>query len=410
MKQSFWLGISVILMLFFEYGYLIGLANFLPAEKFGLIGTAFSVLFILSTAITSGIVWSLAKFVSEEKENFERNSKLFSHTLIFVGVISVIIVLMALFFEIFFLPLTPYKDLQYHLIAITVGLPILCIVLVFRGFLQGIHKVSKYGFTETVQSFTKLILFLIFLRIGWDVFGAYVALWLGVSTALILGYTWTKKYFRFSKDVNFREETIKQLLLFSVPVAATIIGFSIFLKLNAIMLKLIINQNELVAYYIGAENIAKAFYYIIGALPVAILPNMSEAVKKFGKEFVREKFQLIFAVSVVLLMVFVIGTNFLSDFIMGLLYPPSYLYAASTFKLIAIGIMFLSLANVISVYLIALKETKHLILFTTIAVVTLIISNMALVPNLDIIGSAYSLIISSCVLFGLLGWKMLKLR
>ena len=295
---------------------------------------------------------------------------------------------------IFFLILTPLVTNFLHLSS-----PFLFIIIAFsfilgifitigRSFLQGLVLFEKLTFVGIFEGLIKVGLTILFLSLGWKLFGVALAFLLpGIfSFSLILYFLrslWLRK-----KDIAIPEK--KEMYAFLLPVFLTNLGLTSFITTDIILARHFLAPGQ-AGLYAALSTMGKIIYFAASPITGVLFPMISQAHS--ARESVRKiVFWGLLMTGVIIAGSFLIFAFFPKMMIL-VLFGEKYLELAPFLLYFAIGISFYTVNAVfLNIYL-ARKNIlpSFLVCFSAIAQAVLIIAfhnNLAEIVNIFIFVSA----------------------
>ena len=277
-----------------NYFLQIKLSKMLSIEDFGIFNSLLSLTYIFSVP-ASALVLSIIKLVSnlKSKKSFGLLTKIYwgisLYTLMLSGVIFLVLVLagrhitgyLNISSTALIYPYAAYVGLSYSNAA-----P--------RAYLQGLLRFKGFAFYSVLNALIRFILPVLFVYIGYKVYGVYLGLSLSVISAFAFGSLILKK--------NFQETTYKdpygyykKILKFSVPVLGVQIAMSIISNMDILIVKHFFDP-ESAGIYAGVVTIGKILLFGTGIVSTVMFPIIANAYAE-NKRFLG-KFLAFFAVEV----------------------------------------------------------------------------------------------------------------
>jgi O-antigen/teichoic acid export membrane protein len=195
---------------------------------------------------------------------------------------------------------------------------------------------------------------------------------------------------------SFKIETAKKLLNDSLPLILAGIAISINLRIDQIMIKEFIG-NEQVGLYAVAVKIADAFVLIPHIINRSIYPSFVNSHKKGDNSFLQRiayGYKILFYISLILATIVFVG----SDFIINTLFGKEYINAIPVLQLASITILFASINAINVTYFTILNKQKKAMYRQWMNVVLNLILNYMLIPIYGIMGAIYATTISIVVM------------
>lgn len=285
------------------------------------IGSLRNLLEMLSSFASVGIFSGVVKYVAEYQEDKEQLQKLFSTTLVFT-VVGTIVVSITLFLSSTYLSVTIFDSNQYvYLIKLlAVVVPFISMYRIFNGVVNGLSRYKKLAGIDLFSYILSAALTVILLLTN-NIDGALVAI--AITPALqffVLLYIFIKvlrEYVQFSK------------LKFQVPMAKGLLAFSLMSFFSTVLLNYVeidirvmiqnrINFEE-AGIWTAMTNISKNYMVFSSAIfSLYVLPKFASIYNK--RDFKAE----LLNIYKTLLPLFGIGmllVYFLRDYVIMIIYP-----------------------------------------------------------------------------------------
>jgi O-antigen/teichoic acid export membrane protein len=198
--------------------------------------------------------------------------------------------------------------------------------------------------------------------------------------------TFNVKYLKFSKS------TAVDLLRDSWPLILSGIVISIYMKIDQVMIKEMMNA-EAVGQYAAAVKLSEAWYFIPMVIASSLFPAIINA-KKQSEELYYARLQKLYDLMVWMAIAIALPMTFLSDWLVELLYGGQYNQAGSVLMIHIWAGVFVFLGVASSKWLLSENLQIFSIINTTIGAVVNILLNYILIKNIGIEGSAWATLIS----------------
>ncbi len=243
---------------------------------------------------------------------------------------------------------------------------------------------KKQSLITIVYSLAKFFLIILFVLIGFSVFGAISGFALAAIVALLAGLAFSG----FGKANEHFDW--KQLLRFAIPLTLFAFSTEFSLSLGLLAVKSILGSNDLAGYYNAALQISRLPYYFSVSLGAAFFPLASGSFSEKNKTELRHHFKktlkyfAIFAVPCALLI------SFFSNPIVEMLFGAEFISSAQALSILGVASIFVCLFYILCIALIAIEKQK-LAMLLAIAVLAIVwISSIMLIPWLFLEGAAFS--------------------
>jgi len=255
---------------------------------------------------------------------------------------------------------------------------------------------SKY--TVFAQVFSTILcavikLLLIYFNMGLIYFAIVTLLQsIILASGLIVMYI-KQKSSLFSWSVNFG--LAKNLLKDSWPLMLSGIAISIYMKIDQVMIKNMLDAKA-VGNYAVAVRISEVWYFIPMAITSSVFPAIINA-KKISEKLYYERLQKLYDLMVWLAIGIALPIMLLSNNIIELLFGIQYQEAAGVLQIYVWAGVFVFLGVASSQYLLAENYTRISFLRTLLGAITNIILNIILIPRYGIRGAAVATVVSQFV-------------
>ena len=206
-------------------------------------------------------------------------------------------------------------------------------------------------------------------------------------------YFYIKNNSKFEiKNLKFRVDSAVSLLKESWPLILTGLVVSIYMKIDQVMIKEMMNA-EAVGQYAAAVRLSEAWYFI----PIVIVSSLFPAIinaKTQSDGLYYERLQKLYISMVWMAMAIALPMTFFSDQIVELLYGPQYSQAASVLMIHIWAGVFVFLGVVFSRSLIVENLTKIAFYRTLLGATLNITFNYILIPRYGINGAAMATLLA----------------
>jgi O-antigen/teichoic acid export membrane protein len=209
--------------------------------------------------------------------------------------------------------------------------------------------------------------------------------------ALILLFSF-RKFGNHLRSWKFNSQIAKSILKDSWPLMLSIVASGIYLKIDQVMIKNILG-NEQAGIYAVAAKLSEVWYFIPMIITTSLFPSIVQAMNTSEKLFENRLKKLYFLMFWISTLIAIFMTVF-SYPIIKVLFGSAYIGAIAALRIyIWAGIsVFLGLA--INQYLLAKNLSKIIFLNAGFGAILNIIMNTILIPILGINGAAFSTLIA----------------
>ncbi len=191
---------------------------------------------------------------------------------------------------------------------------------------------------------------------------------------------------------KFQKSIALQLLKDSWPLILTGVVVSIYMKVDQVMIKNIINTEQ-VGYYAAAVRLSEAWYFIPIALTNSLFPAIVNA-KKISEEFYNNRMQKLYDILAWMAIAIAVPVSIFSKEIVNIIFGIEFQSGAPVLAIyIWAGVaVFLGVAS--TQYLINENFTKLSFIRTFIGMILNVVLNFILIPIYGIVGAAIATLVS----------------
>ena len=333
----------------FNYLYHPILGRMMSVEEFGEVQTLISLFMQLGIiiGIFKIIVVNIVSNQECEEETSETISILKRIALYFALVMSATVIILSPWLESFF-----HFNSFYPFISLAIIL-IINVPITFReAILQGMHNFKTLSLTQIIVSSGRLIFAIALVYIGWSSFGAISAIILAQCLALLYLASKTKHLLDFKKQKIKIDNRIKKELKYGVLILAATLSVTFLYTADIIIIKHYF-PSDTAGIYSGMAVIARIIFFITGSVVGVLLPSIK--IKDGNGEnsrILRKALILIMGLGGAVLIVF----SLFPEFAINLLISDRYLDYAHLFPRMCLILFLVSIINLLSHYLLALRN------------------------------------------------------
>ncbi len=384
---------SQLSLILSNYGIHIGLAHFVGEATYGLFGVLMSLYLINRALLNTGLPRAVSKFVAEGRYRFEEvfyTSRKLQYALSFLFAGAYILFAKQIASLLKDPTLTPYIVYLGFIV-----IPLSLLALYSSGFLNGLRLFRKQAIVKIIYPLLRVLFTLIFVLLGFNLYGVLTGYLCGIVGGLFLAKLFLplRKVEKPKKNVF----TSSKVLSFSLYISAASLILTLLRNVNVLFIKSMLEDNIATALFTAASTIANVPLVVFGALPFVLLPSISKSIAKKNvaatKKYIQESLRYL----LLLLLPIVVLITATAPEILTLLYPSTYIAAASTLSILAIASIFLAFLTTLSSILVGAGKAKEQLMFVGVGLIILVGANFFLVPLYGIIGAALSLLISSFI-------------
>ena len=208
------------------------------------------------------------------------------------------------------------------------------------------------------------------------------------SVILMLGFIYYfQRHAKLNiKKLNFSKAMAINLLKDSWPLILSGLVISIYMKVDQIMIKEMLNT-EAVGQYAAAVKLSEAWYFIPMVIASSLFPAIINA-KKQSEELYYARLQKLYDLMVWMAIAIALPMTFLSDWVVNLLYGEQYNQAGEVLMIHIWAGVFVFLGVAFSKYLTNENLTKKFFYRTFLGMLINVILNILLIPKYGINGAA----------------------
>ncbi|MBS3136897.1 flippase [Candidatus Woesearchaeota archaeon] len=398
-KGTVWLTLNQFIFLFTSYITYVYLARKLGAELFGVYGVVISLVTVVSMVLITGTQQVVAKFVSENPAHAEFiKRKALKLQLLFSGSITIIYFLLssATAYLLHDKSLIPFLQLSALIILFH------SLFSVFMGYFNGLKLFKQQALFTATYHIVRMILTVIFVMLGYKVFGAIGAFVLSsilffAACLLFVGFNKieTEKNnatIQKSEAVIQKEiVTTKRFISFSIPIMLYIVVIYLLMNIDLFFLKSLsgaATANLYAGYYTAVQTIARIPYFVVAALPVVLFPLVSSS--SFAKNVEKTKYYIKRGLRYTLLLLLPLTAAIAATAkeLLILLYSAEYVVGAKALFVLVIGMMFLGIFTLFTTYISGSNKPKMSFYLACITLILAVLLNYFLVQKYSMIGAA----------------------
>lgn len=360
-------------------------ARYLGPANFGLLSYAGSFIGLFMGIAALGVDnIAVRELVKDEKKRDE----LLGTTFV-LKTIGVVLAIGIITIAIRFTNNDDFTNLLIYIIAIgTIFQSFNVINFYFQAKVLSKYTVYAQVFSTILCSVIKLLL--IHFNVGLIYFAMVTLLQsIILASGLIVMYA-RQKSSLFKWSLNF--SLAKNLLKDSWPLMLSGIAISIYMKIDQVMIKNMLDAKA-VGNYAVAVRLSEVWYFIPMAITSSLFPAIVNA-KKISKKLYYERLQKLYDLMTWLAISIALPMSLLSNNIIHLLFGIQYQDASGVLRIYIWATVFVFLGVVTGKYLIVENYTKISFFRTLIGGVINIILNLILIPKYGIRGAAVATVFS----------------
>jgi len=384
-KNTSWIFAEKILRMIVGLFVGIWVARYLGPEQYGLLSYAQSFVGLFTLFAVLG----LDRIVIRELVKDEKRRDELLGTAFWLKLVGACLVLMFLAVAVNFTSNDTYTNILVFIIAsATIFQSFNVIDMYFQS-----RVLSKYIVYANIIALFVTSVIKVLLILNEAPLIAFVWVVLFNSFILALGYLYFYFYNKMSlKQWKFEKETAKKLLNDSWPLILSEIVISIYMKIDQVMIKEMLDS-EAVGQYAAAVNLSQAWYFIPTVIASSLFPAIINA-KKQSEELYYNRLQRLYDLLIWMAIVIALPMTFLSDWFVNFLYGKQYDQAGSVLMIhIWIGV-FSGFAIARSKWVVIENLQKYTIYMHLAGALSNIVLNYYLIELYKINGAAYASFLS----------------
>lgn len=362
---------------------------YLGPSGYAIVGQFSNYSSIATTFATGGISAGLIKYVSEYFDQLDKREKIIKTSLFIVLICSAIVGILSIVLCRFFSN-NLLKSPQYWSIFVISGLMITLnsIGLVISNLLNALKQMTKLITTQIIMNFVSLGV-TIPLVILLNVYGSLLSVFIIAPLTIFINYRFLLKSgfdFRAVKPL-FDRDSFYKLAKFSAMAftSALLLPVSQLIIRNFIITRI---SPDSAGYWQGIVKLSDMYMsVIISSLMLYYLPRLSEI--KGIKELRKEIF-LGYSILIPLMVIIGLTIFFLRDFIIHILYAPSFLPMRELFPFQILGDFFKVASWLLAFQMVAKAKGKMYILTEILFSVSYLLFSLWFISKNGVIGITYA--------------------
>jgi len=386
LKNMSWLFAEKILRILIGLFVSVWVVRYLGPDKFGLLSYAQNFVGIFSSIAALGLDGIVVR-------EFVKNKNLSNNligTVFFLKLSGAIIIFPILFFAIQFTNNDTYTNHLIFIIASGILFQSFNIIdLYFQSKVLSKYVVCANVISLCLSSIIKIIFIL-------NKVNLINFVWLVLFDNIVLATTLVIFFRRgnstFIKKYKFKIILALSLLKDSWPLIFSGIAVSIYMRIDQVMIKELIDTHA-VGIYAAAVRVSELWYFIPLAIVSSLLPAIVNA-KKQSQELYLKRIQKLYDLMVWLAVAIALPMTCFSNLIMELLFGNEYKGSGEILMIHIWSGVFVFIGLAFGRYLLVENQTKKSLYRTVFGVIVNIILNYLLIPTYGIKGAAIATLIS----------------
>ncbi|MFH2138255.1 MAG: oligosaccharide flippase family protein [Candidatus Omnitrophota bacterium] len=222
----------------------------------------------------------VTKFISSFKaeNNF---GKIYAFLWLFLKKLGILGIITLITFVVFRNNIAAYYKTENTFLIVMVGLLLIIstVLPLNLGALQGLQKFKSLGTASILSSFLRLILGVVFVKIGFKVAGALMALIIASITAFLVAFIPLRKYFLFKEGRDSKSNDynldLKEIYKYCLPAFIAMFSFALLTNMDLQLISPFFSKED-AGYFALARMLGKIILYLPGAVTIVMFPKVSE--------------------------------------------------------------------------------------------------------------------------------------
>lgn len=384
-----WLMGEKVLRMFMGLFVGIWVARYLGPEQFGLLSYAQSFVFLFTAIATLGLDSIIVRELV--KDNSQRNVLL--GTAFTLKLIGSLCILPLLWLGVQFTSNDRYTNLLIFIIASGTIFQSFNVI----DFYYQSSVLSKYvAFANTITlAISSIIKIVLILNEASLLAFAMVGVFDTVILSLGLIYFYWQKTHHSLREWQFDKVVAKRLLADSWPLIFSSIVLTIQARIDQIMLKGMIGNQE-VGYYSAGMRLIEAFGFIPVILSQSLYPAIQNA-KNISLSVYKNRLTNFYRLNFIAFLIIAIPVYYFAEFIVILLYGEEFERVGGILSILAIRLFFTNMGTARGVFIISENLLKFSMLTMFMGTIINILMNYLLIPKYYSEGAVIATIISFSV-------------
>lgn len=392
MRGGLFLILSSIGIAFFNYLLSIALSWQLEPAAFGMIGVSQSFIFLGTWFLIAGFPWVTAKTLARvSPTEYVTIYPILKGTLwgnLLLGLLLAGGLLLA--FDMGWLPLGEAYRPLVRWVAIIIFL--IATRMTFNAVLQGRLQFGQLALMRTIEVVIQFTTALLLVVKGYGATGALAGFAFGTACSWVVAF-WFSRDLPFWQAEGFDKRTLSALRP-AIPFLLANLSMVLLVNLDLLALKFLSHASvadEWVGHYQAATVLARIPYFVSQSVVAIIFPLIARhasdslGANRAGRQALQLVVSLVLSLNILLMAA--------PESTIAFFFPPVYLSAAPTLRLLALSMTAIILLQTLTTILQA-RETMWLpALLLPFAVLSQLLAAWWLVPSYGLIGAA----LSSCI-------------
>ncbi len=366
------------------YAFFLFAANFLGTSEYGLFSLVMSIGYLVLPVMDFGLDKLIVMFVSQNKKDdfFSLvNTKLITVLIGFLIVLTIVIFSKA--------------EIRLPLLLFGIGISFQSLLNLIFGYYRGIEKMHWEAIGLLGQR-VLLVLFGLFFVIIWNsAIGACSALALSLSLAFIVMYRILERELNTSIFTlqRFFSKIRTDIIKIALPLAFVDLLWGIYYRIDTVIIAQFCSMDD-TGIYNGAYKLVEGFMLIGSVIMISSFPRFARLAKHNINNYINE-FNKIGILLLLLSVCVIISTVFFGDLLVKMILGVQYNDSIKILYILSLSIAAIYPGYLISYSMIAFGLQKQYMLGLLFGALTNVLLNLFLIPKYNIIGAAWSKVIST---------------
>lgn len=376
-----------------NYGFQVVAGRALGPEQYGVFGALTSLFYLLNVG-GRAVRLSAARFTAEFRTDDRRLSVFHRGLLLRTGVFSVgVFALLALTST----RLAAFLDVPspWPVVVVAAAVPFSLVLPANFGLFQGRESFVRFGVYKVLQAGLTLSLAVGLLLLGYGIYGALGALFVGTAVAFVGSTVHARRSFRGAIGPTPADLTVDFARTYRYAAPALLAGFCLTVptSVDVILAKHFFDA-QAAGLYTAVAVLGKVLVFLPLGISMALFPKVSAAAADTDAGGLLAR---AFAYTAVLAGAGALGYWLVPDLVLGLVYTSEYAAAGRLLAWYGLAMLAYSLALVLLNFQLARDEAAYVYLF---ALVTLVEVGLLWRYHASMVGYAQILLVSNGLLVG----------
>lgn len=243
-------------------------------------------------------------------------------------------------------------------------------VAVFTSSLQGLLKFDQLSFLGIFNSWSKLVIVLLLVFLGFKVGGAILGMVIGTLLTVVLGYVFVSRCLVFKSDskVNLKS-AFESIGSYSLAVFLNNVSLTSLYTVDIILARFFLSPLQ-AGYYAALSSLGKIIFFASSPIASVMFPLVSSKESQgqaYGKTLLAS-FTLVFIISFGITCLYF----FFPELMVSLLYGKQYLEAGQNLGIFAVFISLYSLSSLLLNFFLSISKTRIVVFPAVMAIVQII--------------------------------------